>query len=75
MLSSANTLSASLISIGNSKGVRFPKALIQKYGFGEKLILEPKPNGVLVRTTRKETKLSWKETYQGMAKEKDDWGE
>ena len=73
MSPSPQAISASLISIGNSKGIRLPKAIIQKYGFGEKLLLETKANGILIRTTKKETRLSWKETYQAMAKEKEAW--
>ncbi len=63
-----------LISIGNSKGIRLPKAILQKYGFADSLVLEEREQGILLR--KKETnKLSWKETYQAIAKEKEDWGD
>lgn len=61
-----------LISIGNSKGIRLPKAILQKYGFVDSLVLEEREQGILLR--KKETnKLSWEETYQAIAKEKEDW--
>lgn len=61
-----------LIPIGNSKGVRIPKALIQKYGLNNSLLLEETDGGLLLRN-KKDSKLSWEETYKAMANEKEDW--
>ncbi len=63
-----------LISIGNSKGVRIPKALIQKYGLKDTLLLEETDRGLLLRN-KEESKLSWEDTYKAMADAKEDWGE
>ncbi|RUM94200.1 MAG: AbrB/MazE/SpoVT family DNA-binding domain-containing protein [Thiothrix sp.] len=69
---------AKLIKIGNSQGVRIPKAMILRYQLDEKLILEETQDGIVIRS--KDTKkLGWKETYQAMAdsekREWDDWGD
>jgi antitoxin MazE len=61
-----------LISIGHSKGVRLPKALVQKYGFGDTLLLEETEYGILLRK-QGDVKLSWEETYAAMAQEKENW--
>lgn len=61
-----------LIPIGNSKGVRIPKSLLQKYGLKEFLLLEETDTGLLIRS-KKTNKLSWEDTYKSMAKEKEDW--
>lgn len=61
-----------LIPIGNSKGVRLPKALLQKYGFANSLVLEETDRGILLRK-KEEKKLSWEDTYQAMADENEDW--
>ena len=61
-----------LVPIGNSKGVRIPMALLQKYGFSNHLLLEETDRGLLLRN-KKESKLSWEETYKAMAQEKEDW--
>lgn len=37
-----------LVPIGNSKGIRIPKALIQKYGFDRSLLLEETDKGLLL---------------------------
>ena len=35
-----------LVSIGNSKGIRLPKALLQKYGWSDSLVLEETDEGI-----------------------------
>jgi antitoxin MazE len=61
-----------LISIGNSKGVRLPKTLLQKYGFNNALLLEETDRGLLLRN-KEDDKISWEDTYREMASEKEDW--
>jgi antitoxin MazE len=61
-----------LISIGNSKGVRIPKAILQKYGFSDTLLLEETEKGILLRK-KDEQKLSWEDTFKAMAAEQEDW--
>jgi len=61
-----------LIPIGNSKGVRIPKALLQKYGLKNSLLLEETDEGLLLRK-KEDSKLSWEDTYKAMANEKEDW--
>ncbi len=61
-----------LVPIGNSKGVRIPKALLQKYGFNNSLLLEETDRGLLLRN-KEGSKLSWEDTYKAMANEKEDW--
>ena len=61
-----------LVPIGNSKGVRIPKVLLQKYGLNNSLLLEETTRGLLLRK-KEEDKLSWEDTYKAMAIEKEDW--
>jgi antitoxin MazE len=61
-----------LISIGNSKGVRIPKAILQKYGFSDTLLLEETEKGILLRK-KDEQKLSWEDTFKAMAAEQENW--
>lgn len=63
-----------LVDIGNSRGIRLPKALLQKYGWSESLVLEETESGVFLRG-REENKLSWTETYRSMAAEPEDWSD
>ena len=63
-----------LVPIGNSKGVRIPKALLQKYGFKNSLLIEETERGLLLRK-KDDDKLSWEDTYKAMANEKEDWAD
>ena len=61
-----------LVPIGNSKGVRIPKSLLQKYGLNNSLLLEETDRGLLL-LKKEDSKLSWEDTYKAMANEKEDW--
>lgn len=61
-----------LVPIGNSKGVRIPKVLLQKYGLKNSLLIEETDRGLLLRN-KEESKLSWEDTYKAMADEKEHW--
>ncbi len=61
-----------LVPIGNSKGIRIPKALLQKYDLTSSLLLEETDRGLLLRK-KKEDKLSFEETYKAMASENEEW--
>lgn len=65
---------AKLVPIGNSRGVRIPKALLQKYDLKNSLLIEETDRGLLLRN-KEESKLSWEETYQSMANEKENWND
>ena len=63
---------AKIVPIGNSKGVRIPKALLQKYGLKNSILIEETDNGLLLRN-KEESKSSWDDTYKAMADEKEQW--
>ncbi len=63
-----------LVAIGNSRGIRIPKAVLDKYGWSDWLVLEELEEGVTLRG--KDTQhLSWEETYRAMAAESEDWSD
>jgi len=61
-----------LVPIGNSRGVRIPKSLLDKYALTHTLILEETERGILLRG-KQEEKLSWEDTFRAMAEAKEDW--
>jgi antitoxin MazE len=63
-----------LVPIGNSKGIRIPKSILQKYAFSDSLILEETDRGLLLRKPNDE-KLSWEDTYRAMAAEDENWAD
>lgn len=70
-----NIQDTKLVPIGNSRGIRLSKSLIQKYGFVDQLILEETDRGILIRKPDGDTQLSWADTYKEMAQESEDWSD
>ena len=68
-------MEAKLVNIGNSKGVRLPKKLIERYHLGDKLTLEEVQDGILIKADTPPDKYSWEQTFEDMAREKEDWSD
>lgn len=63
-----------LVAIGNSRGIRIPSHLIDKYNLQDKVLIEEQPGGLIIKAeTKLPAKLSWKKTYKAMAKEQEHW--
>ena len=63
-----------VVQIGNSRGVRLPKAVLERYEIKDALVLEAREDGLLLRG-KKDNRLTWEETYRAAAREKEDWGD
>ncbi len=74
MSKATGTRDVKLIAVGNSKGIRLPKGLLQKYGWSDSLVLEEREEGVFLYSKEK-NKLSWKDTYRAMAADEEDWSD
>jgi antitoxin MazE len=67
-------MDAKIVQIGHSKGIRIPKRLLEKYGFGEKVVLREVEQGILIESDT-DIKLSWADTYRAMAQSDEDWSD
>ena len=63
-----------LTKIGNSKGVRLNKQLLNRYKFGDFIEVDELPDGLLLRAPS-DHKLSWEEIYKEMAESNEDWSD
>ncbi len=70
----AGAIDLKVVRIGNSRGVRLPKALLDRYAIGEVVVVEPREEGLLLRNKR-DGRLSWQETFKAMAREREDWSD
>jgi antitoxin MazE len=61
-----------VVPIGNSRGVRLPKATLTKYSIKSSVLLEEREEGILLRS-KHDRRLSWEDTFKEMAREKEDW--
>lgn len=60
-----------IVPIGNSRGIRIPKAMLEHCGFGETVDLVTK-NGALIVRPVDSTRAGWGAAFAGMATAKDD---
>lgn len=60
-----------IVPIGNSRGIRIPKAMLEHCGFGEEVELQAK-NGALILRPVNTPRAGWAEALAGMTTAKDD---
>ena len=51
-----------LVRIGNSRGIRLPKALIEQYGFGESVEVRAERDGLFI-TSARHPREGWAEAF------------
>jgi antitoxin MazE len=62
---------AKLVRIGNSRGIRLPKSLLEQVGFGETVELDVQ-DGVLMVRPVEDPRAGWAEAFRAMAERGDD---
>ncbi len=60
-----------IIKIGNSRGIRIPKILLEQSGLTNEVELEVKKNQLIIRP-KKGVRQGWESAFRAMAKNKDD---
>ena len=61
-----------LIKIGNSRGVRLPKAIIEQLGLENEIELEVRPDEIALRPAKRKPRAGWAESFKAMAEAGDD---
>ena len=62
--------------IGNSRGVRIPAVTLKRFNIGDRVIMEEREDGILLRPLRSlDAKLSWDDTARSMAQDLEDWSD
>ena len=70
------TTTLHLVRIGNSRGVRLPVSIIQRYRMKDEIIMEEQSDGILLRPAGASLpKLSWGETAAEMVRANENWGD
>jgi antitoxin MazE len=62
----------SVVQIGNSKGIRLPKAVIEQCDINDKLDMEIRDNEIILKPVRKKPRDGWDEKFKLMAENGDD---
>lgn len=64
-------MEVSVIKIGNSKGIRFSKTILEKYNIKDKVDLILEKGQIIIKPLSKARK-GWEEAFKEMAENKDD---
>ena len=64
-------MKAQIIQIGNSQGIRIPKALLEDSRITGNIELELHPEGILIRNAQ-QPRAGWDEQFKLMAENEDD---
>lgn len=64
-------MKARIVRIGNSKGIRIPKPLIEQTGLSDEVTIEAEGNRLVIRAARP-PRAGWAEAFQAMAAAGDD---
>jgi antitoxin component of MazEF toxin-antitoxin module len=68
------TIEVKVTRIGNSRGIRLPAEIIERYKLDKVVLLEQRADELALRP-RRSKKLTWKETYQQMATANENWSD
>ncbi len=61
----------SLIKIGNSRGIRIPKVIIDQIGLGDEVEIDVQRDQLVIRPATR-PRYGWEEQFQAMAQRGDD---
>ncbi len=64
-------MKAALIRIGNSRGIRIPKVLLEQYRFNDEVELEPRHDHLVIRPAT-QTRGGWDDAFRQMREHGDD---
>ena len=62
----------SIVRIGNSRGVRIPKAILSQCRLGDAVELEPHPNRLVIRPVR-HPRSGWDEAFRLVNRSRSSW--
>lgn len=62
----------SVVPIGNSRGIRLPKAILEQLQISDQLELEVENKQIILRPIKREPRLGWEEALQKMNNNQED---
>ena len=66
-----NSIKVKIIRIGNSKGIRLSKALIEQYNMKDEVLLEAKKDSIVIRPVEN-PRANWEKLFEKMRLRGDD---
>lgn len=63
---------ASIVSIGNSKGIRIPKVILKQFNIEGQVDLDVEKNGILIRPVKVKPREGWDKAFKMMHERDED---
>lgn len=65
-------MKAAIVPIGNSKGIRIPRAILEQCHISKEVVLEIEGNNIIIKPAIKEPRKGWAEYFKKMREERED---
>lgn len=65
-------MKVNIVSIGNSKGIRIPKSILEQCSFTREADLEVEDNKLIIKPIKKKVREGWEEAFRLMHERKED---
>ncbi len=65
-------INARIVKVGNSRGIRLPKLVLDQLGFGEQVEIEVGADQLVIRPIATKARQGWEEQFRLMAERGDD---
>ena len=65
-------MKASVIAIGNSKGIRIPKTYLDELDIGKEVDIHIENNSLIIEPIKNKPRSKWAKEFEKMGKSKDD---
>lgn len=63
---------ADIVPIGNSKGIRIPKTILEQCHIKKEVVLEVEDDSIIIKPVKRETRKNWEQCFKKMKENKDD---
>ncbi|MBI5745798.1 MAG: AbrB/MazE/SpoVT family DNA-binding domain-containing protein [Nitrospirae bacterium] len=65
-------MKATIVPIGNSKGIRIPKIILEQCRIEKEVDLEVEDDNIIIKPFKKEPRKDWEDNFRKMEEEKED---
>ena len=65
-------MKVNIISIGNSKGIRIPRAILEQCNLNDEALIEVKDNVLLIKSAKKKPRKGWDKAFKSMHDRQED---
>lgn len=65
-------MKATIVPIGNSKGIRIPKAILEQCHIENEVVLEVEADNIIIKPVKKEPRKNWEQYFRKMKASKED---